>query len=56
MHHCAGANLARIDLQAGLLVLLERTPELTVRDVRWKELPYVRSPEAMRVTWRGGPE
>lgn len=56
VHHCAGAQLARIDLQEGLLVLLERAPELAIRDVQWKELPHVRGPEAMRVTWHGGAE
>lgn len=55
-HYCVGAQLGRIDLQEGLRVLLTRTPELTVRDITWKERPHVRGPEAMRVTWQGGPE
>ncbi|MGW1196510.1 cytochrome P450 [Streptomyces sp. NPDC002536] len=55
-HYCAGAQLGRIELQEGLRVLLTRTPELTVRDITWKERPHVRGPEAMRVTWQGGPE
>ncbi|MGW5443625.1 hypothetical protein [Streptomyces asiaticus] len=40
----------------GLRALLTRGPELTVRDITWKERPHVRGPEAMRVTWQGGPE
>ncbi|MEU1308239.1 cytochrome P450 [Streptomyces cinnamoneus] len=55
-HFCVGAHLGRLDLQEGLRVLLTRTPELTIRDIKWKERPYVRGPESMRVTWRGGPE
>ncbi|EXU63598.1 hypothetical protein Z951_35360 [Streptomyces sp. PRh5] len=51
-----GAHYGRIDLQEGLRVLLTRTPELTVRDIRWRQRPHVRGPEAMRMAWRGGPE
>ncbi|WEB45413.1 cytochrome P450 [Streptomyces yunnanensis] len=55
-HYCAGAQLGRIDLQEGLGVLLTRTPELTVRDITWRERPHIRGAVAMRVTWQGGPE
>ncbi|MEU1670504.1 cytochrome P450 [Streptomyces roseifaciens] len=55
-HYCVGAQLGRIDLQEGLRALLTRTPELTVRDIKWRVRPHIRGPEAMRVTWQGGPE
>jgi cytochrome P450 len=55
VHHCLGAQLARMELQEALRGLLRRTPALRVAvpesELRFKSGMVVRSLEALPVTW-----
>lgn len=55
VHHCVGAQLARMELQVALTVLLERLPKLRLAvdegDLVWKTGLLVRGLRAMPVTW-----
>ena len=54
-HHCVGAQLARLELQAAFATLLRRLPELRpaepVSAVVWKAGMLTRGPVALPVTW-----
>ncbi|MFB7598152.1 cytochrome P450 [Streptomyces sp. NPDC056160] len=54
-HHCLGAQLARMELQVALRILLERLPGLrlagTGEDLVWKAGAGVKGLEKMLVTW-----
>ena len=54
-HHCVGAQLARMELQEALGLLVERLPGLRlaveVAEVPWKTSVLVRGPAALPVTW-----
>ncbi|MFI6644814.1 cytochrome P450 [Streptomyces sp. NPDC050504] len=54
-HHCLGAQLARMELQSVLSVLVERFPTLDFADgadgVVWKQGMLVRGPKSLRVVW-----
>jgi cytochrome P450 len=51
-HHCLGAQLARVELQEGLRVLLDRLPGLRLAgDVVWKTENIVRGPAYLPVAW-----
>ncbi|MFD0819149.1 cytochrome P450 [Micromonospora zhanjiangensis] len=54
-HHCIGAQLARMELQVALRVLLDRTPGLRlavdVDELVWKSGLLVRGLTSMPVTW-----
>ncbi|WP_378731359.1 cytochrome P450 [Nocardia brasiliensis] len=55
VHHCLGAQLARLELQVALSSLLRRFPTLRlavpVEEVPWKTGLLVRGPKALPVTW-----
>lgn len=55
VHHCVGAQLARMELQVALTVLLDRLPGLRLavdeRDLTWKTGLLVRGLRTMPVTW-----
>ncbi|NYH77422.1 cytochrome P450 [Actinopolyspora biskrensis] len=52
MHHCAGAALARVELQEALRALLLGLPRLHLADdVEWKKEMMIRSPQTMPVGW-----
>jgi cytochrome P450 len=52
MHHCLGAQLARVELQEALEVLITRLPGVKLAgDVRWKTDMIMRGPQAMPVRW-----
>lgn len=52
VHRCAGAALARVELQEALDVLLTRLPDLRLAgDVEWKKQTLVRGPVTMPVEW-----
>ena len=55
VHHCLGAQLARMELQEGLRGLLRRMPELRVvvpdAELRFKPGMVLRSLESLPVTW-----
>jgi cytochrome P450 len=55
VHHCLGAQLARMELQVALTTLLERLPELALavdeKELRWKSGLLVRGLRSMPVTW-----
>ncbi|GAA4245909.1 cytochrome P450 [Dactylosporangium darangshiense] len=55
VHHCLGAQLARMELQEALRGLLTRLPGLQVavpdEELRFKQGMIVRSVEALPVTW-----
>jgi cytochrome P450 len=55
VHHCAGAQLARMELQVALGTLLRRLPELSLavdeKELPWKSGLLVRGLRAMPVTW-----
>ncbi|WP_069166291.1 cytochrome P450 [Nocardia altamirensis] len=55
IHHCLGAQLARLELQVALGTLLRRFPELRLavpaEDVPWKTGLLVRGPKALPVKW-----
>jgi cytochrome P450 len=55
VHHCLGAQLARMELQEALRGLLTRLPGLQIAvpdaDLRFKQGMIVRSVESLPVTW-----
>jgi nocardicin N-oxygenase len=55
VHHCLGAQLARVELQVAIGSLLRRFPRLRLavpaEDVPWKTGLLVRGPVALPVTW-----
>jgi len=55
VHHCVGAQLARLELQVALGTLLARLPELRLavdeKELPWKSGLLVRGLRAMPVTW-----
>jgi cytochrome P450 len=52
VHHCVGANLARVELQEGLRALLSKLPGLrTAGEIEWKVEMPVRGPRRMPVGW-----
>ena len=54
-HRCMGANLANLEIEATLKALLRRLPTLELavapEDVPWSTHTFLRSPEALPVTW-----
>lgn len=51
-HHCAGAPLARLELQTAITAIVERLPNLRlVGTPRWKSLVPFRGLEELRVAW-----
>ncbi len=51
-HHCLGAQLARMELQEALRVLVGKLPGLRLAgDVEWKTEMLVRGPRSMPVAW-----
>ncbi|MBP2478261.1 cytochrome P450 [Crossiella equi] len=52
VHHCLGAQLARMELQEGLRALLAKMPGLHLTgDVVWKTQMIVRGPKSMPIGW-----
>lgn len=55
VHHCLGAQLARVELQVAIGTLLRRFPRLRLAvpadEVPWKTGLLVRGPVALPVTW-----
>jgi cytochrome P450 len=53
VHHCLGADPARMVLRAGLAALSAQRPglRLATGDVSWAEATFVRRPEALPVVW-----
>ncbi|QXE33054.1 cytochrome P450 [Streptomyces sp. GMY02] len=52
VHHCLGAQLARVELQEALRALLTRLPGLRLAgDIDWKRRMIVRGPRTMPVGW-----
>lgn len=55
VHHCLGAQLARLELQVALGSLIRRFPALRLavqsEDVPWKTGLLVRGPQALPVSW-----
>ena len=55
VHHCLGAQLARMELQVALGVLLRRLPNLRLAvdeaEIAWKTGMQVRGPKALPVQW-----
>lgn len=55
VHHCLGAQLARMELQVALATLLERLPELGFavdeKELEWKTGLLVRGLRSLPVTW-----
>ncbi|WP_370947568.1 cytochrome P450 [Amycolatopsis sp. cg5] len=52
IHHCLGAQLARIELQESLRALLTKMPDLhLIGEIEWKTQRLVRSPRRMPVGW-----
>jgi cytochrome P450 len=55
VHHCLGAQLARMELQEALRGLLRRMPDLRIAvsdsELRFKPSMIIRSLEALPVTW-----
>jgi cytochrome P450 len=52
VHHCLGAQLARVELQEGLRALLSKLPGLRVAgQIDWKIDMPVRGPRRMPVGW-----
>lgn len=55
VHHCIGAQLARMELRVALGTLLTRLPELALavdeKDLEWKAGLLVRGLRALPVTW-----
>ncbi|MGW4075683.1 cytochrome P450 [Streptomyces asiaticus] len=55
VHHCLGAQLARLVLQVALGVLLRRLPRLRVAvdegEIVWKTGMEVRGPKSLPVQW-----
>ncbi|WP_336159273.1 cytochrome P450 [Amycolatopsis sp. VC5-11] len=52
VHHCLGANLARVELQEGLRALLTKLPGLRIAgEIEWKVDMPVRGPRRMPIGW-----
>ncbi|WP_079150116.1 cytochrome P450 [Streptomyces hygroscopicus] len=55
MHHCVGAQLARLELQIGIGTLLRRFPGLRLAvpeaELPWKKNVVIHALEALPVTW-----
>lgn len=52
VHHCVGANLARVELREGLRALLSRLPGLRIAgEIEWKAEMPVRGPRRMPIGW-----
>lgn len=55
VHHCIGAQLARLELQVAIGTLVRRLPDLALavdaRDVPWKHGRLVRGLQELPVTW-----
>jgi cytochrome P450 len=55
VHHCLGAQLARMELQVALQTLIGRLPELRLavdeKDLPWKTGLLVRGLRELPVTW-----
>ncbi|MCK7627821.1 cytochrome P450 [Streptomyces sp. RS10V-4] len=52
VHHCLGAQLARLELQEAISALITRFPGLRVAgDVEWKTQMLVRGPRVLPVGW-----
>ncbi|MEU4896114.1 cytochrome P450 [Streptomyces sp. NPDC044780] len=55
VHHCVGAQLARLELQVALGVLLRRLPRLRLAvdegEIVWKTGMQVRGPKSLPVQW-----
>jgi cytochrome P450 len=52
IHHCAGAALARVELQEGLAALARLLPGLRpAGDESWKSAAFLRGPATLPVTW-----
>ena len=55
VHHCLGAQLARMELQVALGTLLDRLPDLALavdeKDLEWKSGLLVRGLRSLPVTW-----
>jgi cytochrome P450 len=52
VHHCLGAQLARVELQEALRALLTWLPDLRLAgDIVWKRQMLVRGPSSMPVAW-----
>ncbi|MBB5118268.1 cytochrome P450 [Streptomyces eurocidicus] len=52
VHHCLGAQLARVELQEALRALVRKMPGLRpAGDIVWKTQMLVRGPRSMPVTW-----
>jgi cytochrome P450 len=55
VHHCLGAQLARMELQEALRGLLRRMPDIRpavhVSELRFKPGQVIRSLESLPVTW-----
>ncbi|MEG8184039.1 cytochrome P450, partial [Nocardia terpenica] len=55
VHHCLGAQLARVELQVALATLLHRFPTLRLavplEEIPWKTGLLVRGPKSLPVSW-----
>ncbi|MEW9516101.1 cytochrome P450 [Streptomyces tubercidicus] len=52
IHHCAGAALARVELQEGLTALARLLPGLRpAGDLTWKAAAFLRGPATLPVSW-----
>ncbi|WP_239396339.1 cytochrome P450 [Frankia sp. CiP3] len=54
IHHCLGAQLARMELQVAVGTLLRRFPDLRLADperIPWREGSILRGPSALLVAW-----
>ncbi|TXC99819.1 cytochrome P450 [Streptomyces sp. ISID311] len=52
IHHCAGAALARVELQEGLTALARLLPGLRpAGDATWKSAAFLRGPTTLPVSW-----
>jgi cytochrome P450 len=52
VHHCLGAQLARLELHEALHALVTKMPGLReAGEIEWKDQMIVRAPRRMRVEW-----